>query len=297
MREADVVRGRTVRRALTTFVVLALGVTLVVVLNIRPTPKNVVPPTSQSSSDAQSAALYCTGLTNHRVGLRGVVDFVNTTNATRHVVIHAVATATSLTPATVVTLAPYARAQVAPTSLLRGDTYALSAQIDGGGVVGEEVVASDDASAPCQSTGTTSWYGSGFDTTVGSSATLSVYNPTATAAVFDVDTFSKAGFMSPASLQGVSVGAHDEITLNLGDDVVATQNFGAAIDVLRGSLVVVEDQISKNVASLNYGSAQLVTSGSFPLVTTANKAMAQIRVSNPGPATATVTFAVHLRAF
>ena len=75
-------------------------------------------------------------------------------------------------------------------------------------------------------------------TTVGSRAILSVYNPTATAAVFNVTTFSTSGFLSPASLQGVSVGPHAELTIGLGDEIVrglqtndATILFAGAISV------------------------------------------------------------------
>ena len=143
----------------------------------------------------------------------------------------------------------------------------------------------------------TNWYASGFDSTVGSSAVLSVYNPTATAAVFNVTAFTPGGFSSPAPLQGVSVGAHAVLTLNLGEQIVATQNFGVQVSVLRGSLVVVGDQVSKNVASFNYGTTVLASTGTLPLVTTADHAVAQVRIANPGPAPATVTVTVKLAKF
>ena len=161
----------------------------------------------------------------------------------------------------------------------------------------EQVVTRHGTQAPCVSAGVTNWYGSGFDTIVGSRAILSVYNPTATAAVFNVTTFSTSGFLSPASLQGVSVAPHTELALNLGDEIVATQNFGAQVSVLRGSLVVVGDQISGTTSSLNYGTSLLASTGTFPLVTTANKALAQVRIANPGPAAATVTLTVNVGKF
>ena len=277
--------------------VVTVLVALTGVLNVRSHPHNVQPGTSGPVPGAQSSALYCTGLTNARNGLRGEVVYINTTDQVRHVVVHAVATGATSAVATAFTLPAYGRQPVTPTNLVVGATYALSAQIDGGGVVADQVVTASGASAPCTSAGLTNWYGSGFDSTVGSSAVLSIYNPTATAAVFNVTTFSKTGFLSPAALQGVSVGAHAELTLNLGDEVVATQNFGAQVSVLRGSLVVVEDQIERHGASINPGSTQVATSGVFPLVSTADKVLAQLRVANPGPAQATVTFEVKLKGF
>ncbi len=276
---------------------VAVLIALVGVLNVKGTVNNVAPTSNGAAPGAQSSALYCTGLTDAHEGLRGVVVYVNTTDQTRHVIVHAVATGAASAVATAFTLGPYARQTVAPTNLVVGGTYALSAEIDGGGVVAEQVVTRDRAQAPCVSEGLTNWYGSGFDSTVGSAAVLSIYNPTATAAVFNVTTFSKTGFLSPAALQGVSVGAHAELTLNLGDEVVATQNFGAQVSVLRGSLVVVEDQVARNSASINSGVTQLSDHGVFPLVTTANGAVAQIRVADPGPAQSTVTFRVHLGKF
>ncbi len=285
------------RSGLVSLAAVVVGVALVGVLNITSEVSNTTLNPSATGPSAQSSALYCTGLTNARGALRGVVTFVNTTNVTRHVVVHAVATGARSAVATAVTLAPYARQNVTPTNLLVGQTYALSAQIDGGGVSAEQVVTRYGTQSPCSSAGVTTWYGSGFDATVNSKAILSVYNPTATAAVFNVTTFSGAGYLAPAPLQGVTVGAHSELTLNLGNEIVATANFGVEVSVLRGSLVVVGDQISHSISSLNYGTALLATTGTFPLVTTANTAVAQVRVANPGAAPVTVKFTVKLAKF
>jgi len=268
------------------------------VLNDRGVATNpVVAGTGAASPAAQSSALYCTGLTNARGGLRGVVTFINTTADTRQVLVHAFATGATSAVATAFTLGPYARQSVAPTNLLVGKTYALAAQIDGGGVSAVQVASRFGTQSPCVNQGVTNWYASGFDSTVGSSAVLSVYNPTATAAVFNVTAFTPGGFSSPASLQGVSVGPHAVMTLNLGEQIVATQNFGVQVTVLRGSLVAVGDQVSKNVASFNYGTTLLASTGILPLVTTANRAIAQVRIANPGPAPATVTLKVKLGKF
>ena len=285
------------RRSPVTLVAAVLAMlTLVGVLNIRGTVTNPVPNPAAAGPTAQSSALYCTGLTNARGELRGVVTFVNTTGATRHVIVHAVATNAAAAVATAFTLGPYQRQVVTPTNLVRGDTYALAAQIDGGGVSASEVVTRNGTQAPCTSAGVTTWDASGFDTTVGSHATLSVYNPTATAAVFNVTAFSVLGYQSPASLQGVSVGAHAVSTIDLGGEIVNTSNVGVQLNVLRGSLVVVGDQVSGTTSSFNYGTA-LASTGTFALVTTAYKALAQVRVANPGPSPATVTLRVAVGKF
>jgi hypothetical protein len=285
------------RSGLPLVAIVVLGVALAGVLNVKGTVSNPLPNPGTSGPSAQSSALYCTGLTNARGGLRGFVTFINTTGATRHVVVHAVATNAVAAVATAFTLGPYARQVVTPTNLLVGNTYALAAQIDGGGVSAEQVVASHGTQAPCLNAGVTNWYASGLDTTVQSRAILSLYNPTATAAVFNVTTFSPGGFLSPAPLQGVSVGAHAILTLDLGQSIVATQNFGVQVSVLRGSLVVVGDQISRDTSSLNYGTSLLALAGRFALVTTARDAVAQVRIANPGPAPASVTLKVKIGKF
>ena len=285
------------RSGLVLLAAVVLILALVGVLNIRSDVTNTAPNPSAAGPSAESSALYCTGLTNARGDLRGRVTFVNTTSATRHVVVHAVATGASSAVATAITLGPYARDSVSPTNLLVGKTYALSAQVDGGGVSAEQVVTRHGTQSPCSNEGVTSWYGSGFDTTVGSTAILSVYNPTATAAVFNVTTFTNSGYLAPAPLQGVSVGPHAELALNLGDEIVATSNFGVQVTVLRGSLVIVGDQISGTTSSMNYGTTLLASTGTLALVTTANAAVAQVRISNPGPAAALVKLKVKVGKF
>ncbi|NNN08837.1 MAG: hypothetical protein HKL85_06535 [Acidimicrobiaceae bacterium] len=276
---------------------VVVGIALAGVISAKDSVSNPVPNPGVTGPSAQSSALYCTGLTNAKGDLRGIVTFINTTSAKRQVVVHAVATNAAAAVATAFTLGPYARQVVTPTNLLVGGTYALAAQIDGGGVSAEQVVTRYGTQAPCVNEGVTTWYASGFDTTVGSAAILSIYNPTATAAVFNVTTFSPGGFLSPAPLQGVSVGPHAVLTLDLGSAIVATQNFGVQVNVLRGSLVIVGDQISRDTSSLNYGTSLLATSGTFPLVTTAKGSVAQVRIANPGPAPAKVTFTVKIKKF
>ena len=109
------------------------------------------------------------------------------------------------------------------------------------------------AQVPCTSTGVTNWYGAGFDTLVGSSGELSIYNPTATPAVFNVVGYTAAGYTAPAPFQGLSVGAHSQMELNLGSQIVNTANVGVHVSVLRGSVTIVGVQQSGAVVSLISG--------------------------------------------
>ena len=106
---------------------------------------------------------------------------------------------------------------------------------------------------PCASAGTTRWYATGFDTTVGSSGEVSVYNPTGTAAVMNVSVFTASGFSAPEAFQGLSVPAHAEIDINLAREVVNTTNIGVSVKVLRGALEIVGVQDSFGALSFEQG--------------------------------------------
>jgi hypothetical protein len=173
-------------------------------------------------------------------------------------------------------------------------SYGVGVEISGGGVVAEEVANGGKAEVPCASAGTTRWFATGFDTLVGSSADLSLYNPTGTAAVMNVSVYTASGFSAPEAFQGVSVPAHAEIDLNLGQQIVNTSNIGVGVKVLRGALEIVGVQESSGTLSFDQGLYAKSQKAWFPNVTTAETATAAIRIANPNGATANVTINVRL---
>ena len=245
---------------------------------------------------AESTALYCTGFSNQKLGESGRVIFLNTTNQSHLVTIDDVSD-TGDSTSKEVTLRAYQQFGFDPSAGMHGDYFGVGAQVSGGGVVGVQVARRHTSEAPCISTGVTNWFGAGFDTTVGSSAILSVYNPTATPAVFNVSTFSSSGYVAPAKFQGYAVGPHSQAEIHLGTEIVNTKDVGVHVRVLRGTLDIVGLQQSGPTVSFNTGVNNAATSAIFPLVTTANNATAQIRLSNPGPTPANVTLAVTLAPF
>ena len=248
------------------------------------------------NSQAESTALYCTGLTSSKYGASGHVTLVNTVNTARHVAI-TIKSDSGGSRSRVAQLAPLGTLTFDPSHGLTGKGFGVEVQVSGGGVLGTEVNSANTGESPCISTGVTSWYGSGFDTTVGSSAELSVFNPTATPAVFNVSTYSATGFVAPAKFQGFSVGPHDQAELNLGSQIVNMSDVGVRVEVLRGAIDIVGVQQSGPTGSFNTGVAEPATTALFPLVTTANGATAQIRVTNSTSRRATVRFDVGLAPF
>ena len=218
----------------------------------------------------------------HKLGESGRVILVNTTGQSHEVTIDH-ASNLGVGSSNEITLGAYEQFGFDPSAGVHGDYFGVGAQVSGGGVVGVEVTKDDTSEAPCISTGITNWFAAGFDTTVGSNATLSVYNPTATPAVFNVSTFSASGYVAPPKFQGYAVAAHSQADINLGTAIVDLSDVGVHVRVLRGTLDIVGLQQSGPTVSYNTGVDAPETSAVFPLVTTAQNSTAQVRFSNPGP--------------
>lgn len=249
-----------------------------------------------SSKNAESTALYCTGLTDARHHAEGHVTFINTSNSKRSLIVQVVSNTASRATKTV-ELAANGSLSIQPQSFASGNYFAVAVQVSGGGVVGEEVANAGLTQTPCTSAGVTDWYGAGFNTSVGSSAILNIYNPTATPAVFDASIYGPGGFSAPAPFQGMAVSAHSLMALNLGAQIVNTDNVGVHVNVLRGSIVIVGAQASNLVTSFNAGSTQVSKNIVFEKVTTVSGALAQLRVFNMSSLPADVTANVSLGSF
>lgn len=276
-------------------VALALGATGVVTSLQSASNPSRLPSGLAVSMNAESTALYCTGISAHP-GRHGRVTFYNTSTASRRLSVSVVSD-TGHTFTGSIELAGHASQSIEPSVVDRGNTFAVAVQVSGGGVVGEEIAGSLTTEVPCAAQGVTHWYATGFNTLVGSSAFLSVYNPTATSAVFNASIYTAAGFSAPQSFQGLSVPAHAQREIDLGTQIVNTANVGVGVTVLRGSIVVVGVQSANKVVSLDSGVTSATNEAWFPLVTTAQGATAQIRVANPNNQRANVTLDVALASY
>src|SRR5579863_808670 len=258
------------------FALIVAGVATSMAKNVDPSQ---LPSALSLNGQAESTALYCTGFSNAKLGESGRVIFLNTTSHP-HVITINVVSDTGPGYGREINLGAHQQYEFDPSIGVHGDYFGVGAQVSGGGVVGVEVTHDNSSEAPCISTGVTNWFGAGFDTTVGSSAILSVYNPTATPAVFNVSTFSLAGYVAPAKFQGYSVAAHSQAEIHLGSSIVDISDIGVHVRVLRGTLDIVGLQQSGPTVSYNVGVSSPSTSATFPLVTTADTAIAQVRLSN-----------------
>jgi Family of unknown function (DUF5719) len=291
-------------RRIPLLVVLAvlLVVTGVATTLHHPTNPSSLPNGLSTSLSAESTALYCTGLSSASPGR---ISYFNTANSTRRLSVTVVSDLGKTWTGTI-ELAAHAGQVVQPRDVDAPTThrsksgrvttvavnYGVAAQISGGGVVADEL--QGNTSVPCVSEGVTRWYAAGFNTVVGSDASLSLYNPTGTEAVLNVSVVEATGFSAPQNLQGVSVPAHSQEEIDLGRSVVNTTNVGIGVKVLRGSLAIVGEEDSIGTLSFNEGVSAPETRTWFPAVTTSNGATAEIRLSNPNNKIAHVTLDVSL---
>ena len=279
-------------------VAAVLAATAVAVTLTHPKNPSGSPSGLSVTINTESSALYCTGLSNGP-GAAGRVDFYNTANGPRNLNV-SVVSSQDTTWSGSLELGAHQGQFIQPSVLdksTKNATYGVAVQISGGGVVGEEIEGGDRAEAPCVNQGATRWYATGFDTLVGSSADLSVYNPTATAAVLNASIYSATGVSEPQSFQGISVPAHTQSTIDLGTEVVNTQNVGVEVHVLRGSLEIVGVQDSNGSISLDPGQRQASAAAWLPDVTTVQNATAQLRLANSSDRLANVTVSVALGQF
>ncbi len=262
---------------------LVLALTLGGVATVSSLAKSTNTPPSpgslSNSANAESTALYCTGLTDSRHHAAGHVTFLNTSSSSRSLDLQVVSN-TAQRASKTIEIPAFGALAIQPQSFVSGSYFAVAVQVSGGGVVAEEVANGGLTQTPCTSAGVTDWYGAGFNTSVGSSAILNIYNPTATPAVFNASVYGPAGFSAPAPFQGMAVGAHSLLALNLGAQIVNTDNVGVHVKVLRGSIDIVGTQVSSSVTSFNAGSRQMSKTVWFPRVTTVTGALAQLRVFN-----------------
>lgn len=249
------------------------------------------PVNSVANTQATSTALYCTGLP---ANASDAVTFLNQSGRARTVTATVVSSdGTPQSPAPLV-VAAHASATLPVAGLAKDQSAAVSATVSGGGVVAFMNVGT--TTTPCVASGVTTWSATGLSTAVGSSALVSLYNPTETPAVVNVTAATGAGFSAPASFQGLAISGHTQVELDLGTAIVNQGNIGVHVKVLRGVVVALGVQNSGTTLSFTTGSAP-TSSAIFPAVTTTQGASAVIDVMNPSGTSANVTMAVRLGSY
>ena len=226
-----------------------------------------------------------------RVGPRpGRVTFYNTANGPRHLgvsvysIMDGSGTARSSSPPTA--CSPLSRAcwtqalttaKGLTTSYWRGRPDQRAA-----GWSARRVAYNDRAEVPCVSQGATNWFATGFTRSSVRAPILSVYNPTATSAVFNASIYTARASRTPRPFRASRCPPTLSASSTSGprSSTLPTSAWGST--VLRGSLDVVGVQDSHGTLSYEQGLSHVAGQRLVPDVTTVNKAVAQLSViANP----------------
>ncbi len=268
--------------------VVATGVaaTLIRPTNPRPSTNGI------TVTGVESTATFCGGL-GTGPGLAWVT-LTNSADVARTVAVREDSTIPGRHRQVTVRLGAHRSQTVHPT--VAGSWFGVTAIVDGGGVTAS-TVAPDGASAPCASSGVTSWDATGLATTVSTHATLVLYNPLPTGAVANLTAETATGFLAPAAYQGLSVPGESVLALPLAKRIVDQATVGLRLRVLRGALSVLGVERVGSLVSYVTGATAPHSTWALPLVTTVRGADSAIVVANPGPGTVAVHAAITLGSF
>jgi hypothetical protein len=225
------------------------------------------------ASTAQSSALYCTGFSGSDGIAPADVVFTNTTSRPL--------------------VAPDATARLTSRNFPGRAYYGLSAIVDGGGVTASVIgIGTNHAASPCAGNGASTWSVAGLSTHVGTTAVLTLLNPTHTGAVVNIAAIDPTGVVTPGSYQGVVVGPHAVIAIPLNTEVIDALTVAAHVHAARGTVVVAAAMSWTGRVS---GSATIAATPGrehtrvFPDLPTNNGASSTLALANPTDNLETVT--------
>ena len=106
-----------------------------------------------------------------------------------------------------VTVPPYGQVTEVPGALVAGNFVAATVEVDGGGVLVTQSVASAMgwSEAPCSRSIAAAWYFASGSTVNGGTLAVALYNPTTTEAVVDMTFVTPSGIAEPQPFEGIVV--------------------------------------------------------------------------------------------
>ncbi len=188
---------------------------------------------------------------------------------------------------------------VNPGAGLAGGSIASSLAFTGGGVaVDQEVSGAGGWSlTPCASTVASQWYFPSGSTAGGNSLTLSLFNPTSTAALADVTFLTSNGLLTPQPFQGIVVGPGQLVDEDVGSYAQSLPELATVVSVISGALVADEFQqwVGPSAGlSVDLGAIQTSAVWHFAATTTAAGSTVGFEVGDPSSSPVTVTFSAML---
>ncbi len=291
------VPGRTA--AVLAVIVVLVGVGLISV-SVPPPAAAPLPPSAEgvavAPASAASASLFCVP------GTAGTdtVFLANTTDVAARGVMTTVGSTGAAPVRRALVVPALGTAAVDPTGST-ATTTATSFTFDGGGVTATQSVGSAAGwdTAPCASRVSSQWAFAGGSTTAGDSLTLSLFNPTAAAAMVNVSFLTVSGaVLTPQAYQGLTI-APGQLGEEQVDAFVQDQpTVATLVSSASGSLVATELQQrtvgSSTGLSLELGSPTPATTWHFAQTTATTAGTVDFTLANPGTAPLTAQVSVGL---
>ncbi len=250
---------------------------------------------------AQSTSWYCAGGTGTANGVANqTVSVVNTGPRPAKGYMEVVSSA-GQEKSVPVKVGSYSQMDLTPDGLEQGPFIAERLLIHGGqvSVLQSASGSSGQASAPCSSATSSSWYFAAGSTASGAQLYLSLFNPAATDAIVEVQFLTSSGPSSPANLQGVVVPAGGLVVKDVGRYVLGQSLVATEVHTAAGRLVADELQVGdagKPGLALTLGAPAPVTTWRFPRTGVPAGTTVQLQVLNPTSVAARVDAAVELEA-
>lgn len=191
-------------------------------------------------------------------------------------------------------------ATVAPGSIVADDWLASRVDLQGGGVAVSELVAGSTgwSVAPCSSVAGPNWYFASGATTQGNALFVSLFNPTPSDAVVDLQFVTGKGVVQPSQFQGLIIDPGAVVTAQVAAYVQTQVNVATEVVARSGKVVAAELEVHRGAAgsglSLRLGTPQPVARWYLPQSSNPPGGRSRLVVFNPGTTSARVTVAVQL---
>ncbi len=194
--------------------------------------------------DAQSSTWFCTGGSGTSAGIaNATLLLVNTGSAPVHGTVTVVDAAGS-TAGRPVAVPAGGQLTVVPSTIEQGPWLASRVELDGGGVTVNQVVSGSAgwAQSACSTSSSSTWFFASGSTTDGNSLYVSLFNPTATAAVVDLGFVTSQGLTEPQPFQGILVNPGRLVVAGVASYVQDQKSIGTIVMARSGRVVAEELQ-------------------------------------------------------
>ncbi len=246
------------------------------------------------AADAESSSWYCTGQTTV-AGLLAPGTVV-LTNTTKHRISGSVTseTDTGISSATPVTVRAMGQLPVALPTPASGTWRSESVILSGGGVAVSQVLKGPNgwAESPCQSGTSQHWYFPSGVTTGTNGMFISLYNPTSTPDVIDLNFVTPTGPTTPINFQGIVLQPGQTQAENISAYVQNQSSVSATVSTRTGRVVASELEVLSGTGTglaIVSGSPRPEPQWSIPEGIELSGGSSSIDVYNPGTSTEVVT--------